>query len=176
MATTPRGYPLFTGGQSPAGPAQMQQLANAIDADVTATKTAVLAAALQDKTGLDNRLKAIESPARPVLTTNNPGLYGPRGGGYQTPQLVRTGKQRHIQGSFTNIVTINFQAATEYPLLTLPEGDRPGGLAVFPVWVAAGTGNVIIKPDGAVTMFLSSGSYAGGAWAIDLSPLTWFVP
>lgn len=37
MATTTRGYPIFTGGMAPAGPTQMQQLAEAIDADVTAT-------------------------------------------------------------------------------------------------------------------------------------------
>ena len=35
MATTTRGYPLFLGGQAPAIPTHLQQLAEAIDADVT---------------------------------------------------------------------------------------------------------------------------------------------
>lgn len=34
MAETDRGYPIFTGSMAPAGPVQMQQLAEAIDADV----------------------------------------------------------------------------------------------------------------------------------------------
>lgn len=36
MANTTRGYPLFVGGQAPSIPSHMQQLAEAIDADVTA--------------------------------------------------------------------------------------------------------------------------------------------
>lgn len=40
MPTTPRGYPIFTGSMPPAGPVQMQQLAEAIDADVTAVTSA----------------------------------------------------------------------------------------------------------------------------------------
>ena len=36
MATTPRGYPIITGKMPPAGPSQMQQLAEAIDADLSA--------------------------------------------------------------------------------------------------------------------------------------------
>ncbi len=39
MATTTRGYPLFTGGQAPAIPTHLQQLSEAIDADMGAVAT-----------------------------------------------------------------------------------------------------------------------------------------
>lgn len=39
MATTTRGYPLFTGGQAPAIPTHLQQLAESIDADMGTVAT-----------------------------------------------------------------------------------------------------------------------------------------
>lgn len=39
MATTDRGYPIFSGGIAPAGPVQMQQIVEAIDADVEEVAT-----------------------------------------------------------------------------------------------------------------------------------------
>lgn len=56
-APTPRGYPVFDGLQSPAGPAQMQQLAEAIDADVA---------------GVDGKFRRA-----PVITTVAIGSSGP---------------------------------------------------------------------------------------------------
>lgn len=175
MATTTRGYPLFTGGQAPAGPAQMAQLAEAIDADMTKTRAEVTGSANAGIAALDTRLKAVEQPPRSGLATSLPALYGPRGGGYAVPQIIREGKRRTLQGSFTNVVTINFNSSTEYPLLTLAEGDRPAGAQLHTLWTAAG-GYAIVKADGVLALALTAGTYAGGAWAVDLSGVFWYVP
>lgn len=175
MANTPRGYPVFTGGTAPAGPAQMQQLANAIDADVTATEAALAATATADRTELDTRVKALEQSTKSALVTSNAALYGPRGGAYTSPQIIRQGKERRLQGSFTNVVTINFDPGVEYPLLTLAEGDRPQGTQVYSVWATPGTAHIVVKASGVVALVVSGGTHAGGAWAIDLSTIGWLA-
>lgn len=120
MATTTRGYPIFTGGMAPAGPTQMQQLAESIDADVTATTA---------DTGWINA----------TLTSG----WVNFGGAYRTAQYRRKAGIVYLRGEIKSGTTFG-------TVLTLPVGFRPAAFDTYTVTGNTSANSLEIGPSGAV--------------------------
>ena len=102
MATTPRGYPIFTGSMPPAGPVQMQQLAEAVDADV---------ASIAADTGWITTGITWQNSFAPASAVS----------GWRSFAYRRVGKLVQISG----VVTRSTAWGVNTPALTLPPGLWP---------------------------------------------------
>lgn len=165
MATTTRGYPIYTGGMVPAGPAQMQQLAESIDADVTA----VVAARVAVTGALNGRLNVLE---------NDPAQNLPTLGGWSTVTDYEPGRVQ-IRGKFVEhrptllarSATLAVAPGVPVTFAQLPVGYRPAQIvtAAGTIGVAGVLGAAVIQvwPDGAVRFIslVANGTMAsGGGW------------
>lgn len=177
MAETTRGYPIFAGGMSPAGPVQMQQLAEAIDADVTTTKAELTTAYKDADVVVNNRVSTLTDVTRVAIGATVPTAYAARGSGWQAPTLIREGKRRSLVGSFTNITNTAFAANFEYAIFTLTvTTDRPATSQIFPIYTTAGLGYLGVYSTGAVQFAVPVAvSPAAGAWAFAMDGVFWYV-
>lgn len=131
MATTPRGYPIFTGAMPPAGPVQMQQLAEAIDADLSATV-------------FDTGWMTLGAPGAPILA---PGwarfstTYGP-------PSV----RKRATRVSSGGLLISTAATSTQQLICTLPVGWRPTYRERFATVAGSGLGVIEVHPDGRMVL------------------------
>lgn len=144
---TPRGYPIFTGTLPPAGPAQMQQLAEAIDADATETEAALTASTA----ALTARVTALEVGVVRAVTM----VTGWTG---STLKATKDGASVTVSGDIAFAGTI---PAGTHAVGSLPEGiPTPAAIRSVPItgFIAGHSalyetrGTVQITPAGAITL------------------------